>query len=396
MQSIKTALLVIFMMVILYGAYVILYTPDPPLLQGISDLLEQEVSPPTNNVQDGSAIVSPDGESPLVLTLDSNSTGDNFPETPGSLADPVDPEDASLLITDDVNVAAPEDLVTAAEDKPYVVTAGAGELPGNPIEEVIRVEEQAGPAGVVIGEQPASQANEKADEAFRQAWGVAKQQVEQGDLRSGLSTLSGFHGNDQINRDYYRQLLEILDYLAGEVIYSQKHALEPPYQVQATDTLEMIAHQYRVPMRLLQNINGIQDPGSLVPGSELKVVKGPFRAHVDLSDMEVTLFAGHLYAGRFACKIGTDPYPEPGQYTVLAKQQERSYYVADGSIIPGNDPSNPYGHVWLDLGDQVCLHGSAKNVERSGSQLGCIRMNGADSANVYGILSAGSQVLIRR
>ena len=97
MQSIKTALLVIFMMVILYGAYVILYTPDPPLLQGISDLLEQEVSPPTNNVQDGSAIVSPDGESPLVLTLDSNSTGDNFPETPGSLANPVDPEDASLV-----------------------------------------------------------------------------------------------------------------------------------------------------------------------------------------------------------------------------------------------------------------------------------------------------------
>ncbi|MFP6649732.1 MAG: LysM peptidoglycan-binding domain-containing protein, partial [Pirellulaceae bacterium] len=190
--------------------------------------------------------------------------------------------------------------------------------------------------------------------------------------------------------------LEILDYLAGEVIYSQKHALEAPYQVQATDTLEMIAHQYRVPMRLLQNINGIKDPGSLVPGSELKVVKGPFRAQVDISEKEVTLFAGHLYAGRFTCKVGADPYPEPGQYTVLAKQQGRSYHVADGSIIPGNDPSNPYGHVWLDLGNQVSLHGSAQNAEISASHLGCIRMNPADSANVYGILTAGSQVLIRR
>ena len=396
MQSIKTALLVIFMMVILYGAYVILYTPDPPPLQGISDLLEQEVSPPADTVQDDSTTGFLDGESPLVLTLDSNSTGDNFLETPGSLVDPLDPEETSLLITDDVNVASSEDLVTSAEDKPYVVTAGTGDLPENPMEEVIRVEEPTGPARVVIGEQPASLANEEADGAFRQAWAIAKQQVEQGDLRSGLSTLSGYHGNDKINRDYYRQLLEILDYLAGEVIYSQKHTLEPPYQVQATDTLEMIAHQFRVPMRLLQNINGIQEPGSLVPGSELKVVKGPFRAHVDLSDMEVTLFAGHLYAGRFACKVGADPYPEPGQYTVLAKQQGRSYYVADGSIIPGNDPGNPYGHVWLDLGNQVCLHGSAENVEISGSQLGCIRMNRADSANVYGILSAGSQVLIRR
>ena len=158
----------------------------------------------------------------------------------------------------------------------------------------------------------------------------------------------------------------------------------------------MIAHQYRVPARLLQNINGIQDAALLTPGSELKVVKGPFRARVDLSDKEITLFVGQLYAGRFACQVGADPYPEPGQYTVLAKQQGRSYYVGDGSVIPGGDPRNPYGHIWLDLGNQVCLHASAQSEEIATSQLGCIRLNQVDSSDVYGILSAGSQVLIRR
>jgi len=396
MQSIKTALLIVFMMVILYGAYVILYTPDPPPLQGVSDLLDQEVTPPVNSSTEGSEGESAREEDPNVLTLDSNPADELLPEMPADVIAPVAPEDATFVITDDASVSSPEDVAPVTGEGPGVVVAGAGALPGDVMEEILGSENPVAAGPVAVGQEYAQTADEDVDAAFRQAWEVAKQQVEQGDLRAGLLTLSQYHGNDKINLDYQRQLLEILDYLAGEVVYSQKHLVEPPYTVQANDSLEMIAHQYRVPARLLQNINGVQDPKFLVPGSELKVVKGPFRARVDLSDKEITLFIGQLYAGRFACKVGADPYPEPGQYTVLAKQQGRSYYVADGSVIPGGDQSNPYGHIWLDLGNQVCLHGSAQNTMVSESQLGCIRMNAADGSDVYGILSAGSQVLIRR
>jgi len=396
MQSIKTALLIVFMMVILYGAYVILYTPDPPPLQGISDLLEQEVTPPVSPQGEGNPGALAGTEDPVVLTLDSNPIDEPGLETPAEVIDPAPPGEASLVITDDANVSSPEYFEPATGADPGVVAAGVGLQPEDAMEEVLGVEIPSGPEAGTIGEEQAIPTALEGDEVFRQAWGVAKQQVEQGDLRAGLLTLSQYHGNNQINLDYQRQLLEILDYLAGEVIYSQKHLVEPPYSVQANDSLEMIAHQYRVPARLLQNINGIQDATLLTPGSELKVVKGPFRARVDLSDKEVTLFVGQLYAGRFACQVGADPYPEPGQYTVLAKQQGRSYYVGDGSVIPGGDPRNPYGHIWLDLGNQVCLHASAQSEEVATSQLGCIRMNQADSSNVYGILSAGSQVLIRR
>ncbi|MFP6750137.1 MAG: LysM peptidoglycan-binding domain-containing protein [Pirellulaceae bacterium] len=396
MQSIKTALLIVFMMVILYGAYVILYTPDPPPLQGISDLLEQEVTPPVSPQGEGNPGALAGTEDPVVLTLDSNPIDEPGLETPTDVIGPAPPGEASLVITDDANVASPEDFEPSTGADPGVVAAGVGLQPEDAMEEVLGVDIPSGPEAGTIGEEQAIPTALEADEAFRQAWGVAKQQVEQGDLRAGLLTLSQYHGNNQINLDYQRQLLEILDYLAGEVIYSQKHLVEPPYSVQANDSLEMIAHQYRVPARLLQNINGIQDATLLTPGSELKVVKGPFRARVDLSDKEITLFVGQLYAGRFACQVGADPYPEPGQYTVLAKQQGRSYYVGDGSVIPGGDPRNPYGHIWLDLGNQVCLHASAQSEEVATSQLGCIRMNQADSSNVYGILSAGSQVLIRR
>jgi lipoprotein-anchoring transpeptidase ErfK/SrfK len=393
MQSIKTALLIVFMMVILYGAYVILYTPDPPPLQGISDLLDQDVTPPASSPGEGSVAESAAEEGPIVLTLDSDPANEFVLETPADVIEPVSAESALRVITDDANVSAPEDVERVTGEGPGVVVAGVEELPGDPMEEVLGTR---GTGAAAIAAEYAGPAAEDADEVFRQVWEVAKQQVEQGDLRAGLLSLSRYHGNEQINQDYRRQLQEILDYLAGEVVYSQKHLIEPPYTVQANDTLEMIAHQYRVPVRLLQNINGIQKPKLLVPGSELKVVKGPFRARVDLSDKEITLFVGQLYAGRFPCKVGADPYPEPGQYTVLAKQQGRSYYVGDGSVIPGGDPGNPYGHIWLDLGNQVCLHGSAQNTMVSESQLGCIRMNPVDGSDVYGILSAGSQVLIRR
>lgn len=396
MQSIKTALLIVFMMVILYGAYVILYTPDPPPLQGISDLLEQEVTPPVNTQGEENPGALAGTEDPVVLTLDSSPVDEPGPETPAEVIGPVPPEEASVAITDGDNVVSPEDLGPSPGADPGVVAAGAGLVPEDTMEEILEVENPSGPEAGTIGEEQSTPTAEEADKVFRQAWSVAKQQVEQGDLRAGLLTLSQYHGNNQINLDYQQQLLEILDYLAGEVIYSQKHLVEPPYSVQANDSLEMIAHQYRVPARLLQNINGIQDATLLTPGSELKVVKGPFRARVDLSDKEITLFVGQLYAGRFPCQVGADPYPEPGQYTVLAKQQERSYYVGDGSVIPGGDPRNPYGHIWLDLGNQVCLHASAQSKEVANSQLGCIRLNQTDSSDVYGILSAGSQVLIRR
>ena len=396
MQSIKTALLIVFMMVILYGAYVILYTPDPPPLQGISDLLEHEVTPPVNPQGEENPGALAGTEGPVVLTLDSNPIDEPGLETPAEVIGPAPPGEASLVITDDANVSSPEDFELSTGAGPGVVAAGGGLQPEDAMEEVLGVENPSGPEAGTIGEEQAIPTALEAEEVFRQAWDVAKQQVEQGDLRAGLLTLSQYHGNNQINLDYQQQLLEILDYLAGEVIYSQKHLVEPPYSVQANDSLEMIAHQYRVPARLLQNINGIQDSKLLTPGSELKVIKGPFRARVDLSDKEITLFVGQLYAGRFACQVGADPYPEPGQYTVLAKQQGRSYYVGDGSVIPGGDPRNPYGHIWLDLGNQVCLHASAQSEEVATSQLGCIRMNQADSSDVYGILSAGSQVLIRR
>ena len=63
--------------------------------------------------------------------------------------------------------------------------------------------------------------------------------------------------------------------------------------------LETIAAQYNVPWQLLAKINGIEDPNRLKPGDELKVVRGPFSAIVELDKRQLTLIVEDCYAGRF-------------------------------------------------------------------------------------------------
>jgi lipoprotein-anchoring transpeptidase ErfK/SrfK len=101
-----------------------------------------------------------------------------------------------------------------------------------------------------------------------------------------------------------------------------------------------------------------------------------------------------LYAGRFPIGIGNDPAPKAGTFTVQDKQASRTFYDAAGSPVPPGSPDNPYGEVWLDLGGQLCIHGSPSTTNPS--EKGCISLAADYADDLYGILSQGSSVTIRR
>jgi lipoprotein-anchoring transpeptidase ErfK/SrfK len=403
MQTIKTALLVVFMMVILYGAYVILYTAEATP-DGFAGLLNEPVTSPETpaaSKSTGAGEIAPlvlDSEPPTTVMADAP-----LVETPAQplLDEPLSEEPLSAELPGGL-AGQPEAFTTVlpAAETPAVAVPPVGlQNPGLP-STLTTERDSAFPTSLpapAVADDSTTTGPETADlVSFRKAWELAKKQVENGQFREGLLTLSVYHGNESLPLDYKHQLINILDYLAGEVIYSQRHMIEPPYTVGPGESLQMIAHQYRIPVRLLQNINGIRDPVAVVPGSQLKVVRGPFRAVVDLSQSEITLFAGQYYAGRIPCSFGVDPTPETGQYSVLAKQQNRSYYLSDGSVLPGGDRSNPYGRFWMDLGNNICLHGRPATPPLDQDGLGCIGMGQVDAADVYGILTAGSQVRIQR
>lgn len=223
---------------------------------------------------------------------------------------------------------------------------------------------------------------------------TADKQYKADQRKEALATLSLFYSTPNLSPSEREQLLSRLDPLAGEVIYSRRHLTEQPHRVGHNETLMEIAARYEVPWQLLANINNIQDPVTVLPGTELKVVRGPFRAEVSLDNQELTLFMGDLYAGRFPIAVGSDPVPKPGTYTVQDKQTSRTYYDAAGTPVPANSPNNPYGTVWMDLGGQLSIHGSPERTRPTDK--GCLSLSGDFAEDVYGILSQGSSVTIRR
>ena len=226
------------------------------------------------------------------------------------------------------------------------------------------------------------------------AFSTADAMYGKGQLKEALATLSVFYGTPNLSPLEREQLLSRLDPLAREVIYSKRHLLEQPHRVTTKETLPRIAERYNVPWELLANINQVEDPITVLPGTELKIVRGPFRAEVDLERKELTLFLGDLYAGRFEVGIGNDPPPAPGTFSVQDKQPSHVYYNREGVPVPAGSPENPYGKAWFDLGGSLCIHGSPNTVRPS--NIGCISLAGDEAEDLYAILTQGSVVTIRR
>jgi LysM repeat protein len=241
---------------------------------------------------------------------------------------------------------------------------------------------------------PADDLENLGSRAFGRAMKTARSDIQEGRYREALYALSVFYNSPDLTPEEHSQLLDLLDPLAGEVVYSPRHLLEDPYEVRRNETLMDIAQRFQIPWELLRNINDVRNPEVLVPGTKLKVVPGPFRAEVDMQRGELTVFLGRLYAGRFPVTFGKDPAPRVGSYEVRDKRTDRAYFASDEQTIPANTPGNPYGDVWLDLGQELSIHGSPPG-DVSRQRLGCISLSPRDAEDIFGILSVGSKVVIR-
>lgn len=190
-------------------------------------------------------------------------------------------------------------------------------------------------------------------------------------------------------------IIERLDRNADLIYFrSQPHFLEP-YVVQPNDLLQRIAPRYRVNWEYLATVNNI-DPRRIRAGQKLKVIKGPFSAFIDLSDFVLTVHCHGFYVKRFPIGIGKDGSTPTGQFTVLDRVPNPQYTDPNGRVIAGDDPANPLGDYWLDLGDSYGIHGTIEpdSIGKDASR-GCIRMHNSDVKQIYNFLVRGSEVSIR-
>lgn len=446
MQTLKTAIVVLLMMTVMYGCYVSLTTSPESLPENIVDLIEESGSFGDFAIDSGvpESLADVGGENaasgspadmtsgPAELSFSDNSTASDASATdsvgrprtgtPAAMVSISDrdqsaqqlpkPGAATTVVMPDPDQNYPQtqspggnlpdprslDALPSSGWDPESQTADSGSSFGAP-------NDGSGPE-VGIKRNPYSETPNvvqdvvQDDESTAGSVGLANairsadRQFAADQPAEALATLSLFYNTPDMTEAERSALLGRLDPLAATVIYSRRHLLEQPHRVGQAETLMEIAARYELPWQLLANINSIDDPVTVLPGTELKVVRGPFRAEVDLEREELTIFLGDLYAGRFSIAVGSAPAPEEGTYTIQDKQSARTYYDAGGTPIPPDDPRNPYGKVWLDLGKQICIHGSPDRTEPTDQ--GCISLRGTDADDLYAILGQGSTVTIRR
>ncbi len=183
---------------------------------------------------------------------------------------------------------------------------------------------------------------------------------------------------------------------AHRIYFSPQPHFMKPYLVKPGEHLSQIAKKYHVPWQYLAKLNQIE-PKRIQPDQQLKVIKGPFSALVDLGEYTVSIHAHGYFVCQYPVGVGKDNSTPIGKFAVLNKVANPQYTNPQGTVVEADDPKNPLGEHWIDLGNSYGIHGTidpgsiGKNESR-----GCIRMRNEDVEEVYNLLTIESEVVIRR
>jgi LysM repeat protein len=228
------------------------------------------------------------------------------------------------------------------------------------------------------------------------AWSEVDRLVAAKEFRAALGLLTRYYRQADLPPAQSKRLYEWLDALAGKVIYSAEHHFQDtPYVIRSGETLNQIAGRWNVPAQVVYNINRQQigDSPTIVAGTELKVINGPFHAEVNLSKKTLTLFLKNLYAGRFPIRVGISGETRPGQFRVVAKSAHgHTWRDADGNDFPPESSENGYGPYWIGLTGSLCLHAIEDGTPEA--HAGCIGLKEKDARDIFGILINGSELKI--
>lgn len=207
--------------------------------------------------------------------------------------------------------------------------------------------------------------------------------------------LSDYYRYMPLSRKQRMEVARYLDPLAEKWFFDPRGLPLFPHQtIQSGDTLSGIAHRLGVTSQYLQLLNAIRDPRRIRPGQEIKVVRGPFDAVVHLSVFELTVYHGDLWVRSYRIGSGQNDSTPRGDFIVKDKVENPSYDGAEGSYA-SDDPRNPVGEHWIDLGDGYGIHGTIEPQSIGiQSSRGCIRMLPDDAQEVFTLLTEGSQVQI--
>lgn len=372
MRTLKTALVVVGLLAVLYGAYVVINRPGSLPFSFFNKKTEEKPEDP-----DAPVVTTPgekkDGNIDVLRYDSPLKQGDSAPPNPN--ATPLPPPEFPVQ-------PPPGEMAGPGNPQFPPLPHDASNLP--PIVPPHSPGEPEKPRGGLLPSPHVDRSRESQQvgrAAFHRAWQQAEEHLRQAHYPDALRELTPFYNSSDLTPQDRQVLADLLDKLAGTVVYSkQYHLLERAYKVAPGQKLGEIADHYKIPWELLARINNIQDPNYLYKGEELKVVPGPFHAVVNLRDKELILLVQDCYAGRMPISLGADPV-DPRLYNVVRK-------------IAPEDPGNPAGRTpVIDLGGGVLLYGD----NGTGSAHGSIAISSRDATDLFFILTERkSTVTVKR
>jgi LysM repeat protein len=373
--------------------------PDMPAIPALPN-----VSPPSQSTPPTTAANSV----PVNLPADipsaryPNEAAGNDPnaDAPGPAAD----------LTTGLPVAAPQSVPSTADHESTIATdnamAAVGLTPQPPLSQQLTpgTDRYGHSATNPIGRSQPDAGAPPVEPMFTAAWPEIQAALDRGELGRAHQLLSKWYGDDSLTPAEANKLETLLSQLAGTVVYSTQHQLEPAYVVKPGDTLGSIAQQFNVPWQLLAKINGIPSVDAVQPGLSLKVIRGPFSAVVDLRRSQLTLMLDGRYAGKFPIIVPTGSTVTEGQWLVdqkliasPASVTQTAYALAPATVdraivLRGEDASTGKPAavgLTITIASGPLATGAAGNPP-------AIRISPQDAEELSDILSVGSRVTIRK
>jgi LysM repeat protein len=219
-----------------------------------------------------------------------------------------------------------------------------------------------------------------------------EQLIDEGEFVEAQKELSRWYWQ---NPDEQEEVLPQLNKMAQALYFSPQPLYYEPYVVKPGDQLRVVGQRYKISWEYIARLNRV-DARKIRMGQKLKVVPGPFAVTIFLDRYELVVHQNGSFVKNYRVGVGKDGTTPIGTFTVKNKMVDPTYYGPEG-VIAHDDPNNPLGERWIDIGDSYGIHGTidpdsiGKNESR-----GCIRMLNSDVEEVYDFLVIGSEVKIQK
>ncbi|MEE8574077.1 MAG: L,D-transpeptidase family protein [Thermodesulfobacteriota bacterium] len=166
------------------------------------------------------------------------------------------------------------------------------------------------------------------------------------------------------------------------------------YEVQAGDSLFMIAKMFNTTVPLIKKINNLRTD-MIRPGQKLKINVSRFSILVDKSDNILLLKKDGDPFKTYTVSTGKDNSTPVGTFKIEEKMVKPVWYKV-GAVVSPDSKEYELGERWMGLSVQgYGIHGTSD--ERTiGKQItqGCIRMFNGDVIELYDIVPSGAEVEI--